>query len=106
MSATTKTELIAQVAKRVGSSRAVARAFLDATLDEVLDTMRAGARLPIEGFGTFEVVTRGARTGRNPRTGEELEIPERQKVKFTPGKYLKGATEDDAPTGDVFTKSE
>lgn len=103
MSATTKTELIAEVAKRTGTSRAATKRTIDAFLDEVLDTMREGARLPIEGFGTFEVVTRGARKGRNPRTGEEIDIPERPKVKFVPGKHLK-AISDNPPVGDVFSK--
>jgi len=104
MAATTKTELIAQVARRSGISRAAARTVIDAVLDEILDTMRAGDRLPIEGFGTWEVVTRGARVGRNPRTGEPIDIPQRDKVRFAPGKYLKQATTADAPVGDVFTK--
>lgn len=103
MSSSTKTELVAAVARRTGTSRAAARKVLDATLDEILDSMRAGGRLPIEGFGTFEVVTRGPRKGRNPRTGEAIDIPERPKVKFTAGKYLKSATDSDGPEGDVFS---
>lgn len=103
MASQTKTELTAQVARRVGASRASVRKVIDATLDEILDSMREQKRLPIEGFGTFEVVERGARKGRNPRTGEEIDIPARPKVKFTAGKYLKGITADDAPTGDVFS---
>lgn len=103
MSSSTKTELVAHVAQRAGTSRAMARKFLDATLDEILDSMRDGGRLPIEGFGTFEVVIRGPRKGRNPRTGEDIDIPERPKVKFTPGKYLKNITGSDAPAGDVFS---
>lgn len=105
MASKTKTELIANVAKRVGGvSRAATKKTLDAILDEIYDTVRVGYRLPIEGFGTFEVVERGARTGRNPRTGEAIEIGVRDKVKFTPGKHLKIATTKDAPTGDPFTK--
>lgn len=105
MASTTKTELIANVAKRVGGvSRAATKKMVDALLDEIFDTVRSGARLPIEGFGTFEVVERGARTGRNPRTGEEIQIDKRMKVKFTPGKYLKLATTDESPAGDVFTQ--
>lgn len=103
MSSTTKTELIANVAKRVGTSRVSVKKMLDATLDEIFDTVRSNGRLPIEGFGTFEVVERGARTGRNPRTGEAIEIASRNKVKFTPGKWLKMATTTEAPTGDVFS---
>jgi len=106
VASSTKTELTANVAKRVGVSRAVARTALDAILDEILDTVRSGGRLPIEGFGTFEVVTRGARQGRNPRSGETIQIPERQKVKFSPGKYLKEATTDDPPSGDVFSSND
>lgn len=106
MSSTTKTELIANVAKRVGTSRAATKKTLNAVLDEIFDTVRSGARLPIEGFGTFEVVERGARKGRNPRTGAEIDIQTRQKVKFTPGKYLKMATTEESPAGNVFSDEE
>ena len=61
----------------------------DATIETISDTLASGEDVDLFGFGKFSVGTRAARTGRNPQTGESLEIPESKVVKFKPAKALK-----------------
>jgi len=56
----------------------------------ITDALARGEKVALVGFGTFQVVTRKARTGRNPQTGEALQIPAKKVPKFTPGKDLRG----------------
>jgi len=56
----------------------------------ITDALTRGEKVALVGFGTFQVVTRKARTGRNPQTGEALQIPAKKVPKFTPGKDLRG----------------
>ncbi len=62
---------------------------LDAVIEGIRDALIAGESITFTGFGSFKVVDRAARKGRNPRTGEEIDIPASKVVKFTPGKTLK-----------------
>ena len=86
-----KTELIEHIAKNADISKAAATRALEATIGAVKTTLRKGGTVSLVGFGTFAVGKRAARTGRNPRTGEELKIPACKVVKFRPGKELKDA---------------
>ena len=70
-----KTELIAEVANRTGLSKKDAESAVNATMDTIADTIAAGDKVQLVGFGTFESKERGARTGRKPSTGEIIEIP-------------------------------
>jgi integration host factor subunit beta len=73
----TKLELCTKVAKRINkSSITELKPMLEAFLDEILSTMAEGYRIEIRGFGCFKPVTRKKRVGRNPRTGDVVEIPE------------------------------
>jgi DNA-binding protein HU-beta len=65
--------------------------FIDAFTDEVTKQMRKGEKVNITGFGIFKVADRKAREGRNPRTGETIQIKASKKPRFTPGKLLKEA---------------
>ena len=67
--------------------------IVDAFLDTVKDQLVAGEVVRLSGFGNFEVATRAARTGRNPQTGAEIEIPEKKAPKFKPAKALKDAVD-------------
>ena len=87
----TKADLVAKIAEKAGVSRANAERSLNAFLDAVEDILRSEGKLTLTGFGTFQVDERKARTGRNPRTGAEIKIPESKVVKFRPGKILKEA---------------
>jgi DNA-binding protein HU-beta len=85
----TKAELVAVIAEKAGLTKANAERSLNAFLDAVEDTLVKDGKLMLTGFGTFAVETRKARKGRNPRTGQEINIPESKVVKFRPGKQLK-----------------
>lgn len=84
-----KGELIANVAKAVNSNKQEVGKVLDAILDEVLKSLKEGNDVTLVGFGTWKKKSRAARTGRNPQTGETIEIPAKNTVTFTAGKSLK-----------------
>ncbi len=88
-----KTELIDKLAAATSLSKADAGRAVDALFDVdkgiIADTLKGGAKVQITGFGTFETRRRGARMGRNPRTGETIEIPASVSPAFRPGKGLK-----------------
>ena len=86
-----KTELINAVADKTQLSKKDAEAAITATVDAITEALTQGEKVQLVGFGSFEVKTRAARVGRNPRTGEECLIPASRVVKFTPGKALKEA---------------
>lgn len=79
-----KRELVDQIANKAGLTKKEAQAALDAFLEVTAQTLAKGEPVRLVGFGTFTVVKRAARTGRNPRTGKPLKIPARQVVKFRP----------------------
>jgi DNA-binding protein HU-beta len=82
-----KSELVEQVAEKAQTSKAAAAKILDA------EAVKAGEQVSIPGFGKFKPRKRPARKGRNPRTGAEIDIPERTVVAFTPGKGLRETLE-------------
>ncbi len=88
-----KTELIDKLAAATSLSKADSGRAVDALFDVdkgiIADTLKGGAKVQITGFGTFETRRRGARMGRNPRTGEAIEIPASVSPAFRPGKGLK-----------------
>ncbi|MCM1372428.1 MAG: HU family DNA-binding protein [Bacteroides sp.] len=83
-----KTDLINAIAAEAGLSKADAAKALNATTAAIADALKAGDKVSLVGFGTFASVERPARTGKNPRTGEVLEIPAKTVVKFKPGADL------------------
>lgn len=86
-----KTELIEYIAQDADLSKASATRALDAMIEAVKATLRDGGSVSLVGFGTYEVGTRAARTGRNPRTGASIKIKSAKIPKFRPGKALKDA---------------
>lgn len=86
---TTKKDLIAAIAKRTGEKKATVEHVFNATLVEIEKALMIGDAVAINGFGTFETKRREARTGRNPRTGEPVEIAASTSVAFKPAKALK-----------------
>ncbi|MGM0411721.1 MAG: HU family DNA-binding protein [Pseudomonadota bacterium] len=86
-----KSELIDAIAEGADLSKAAAGRALDATVDAVTDALKKNDQISIVGFGTFSVRERAARTGRNPRTGEEIKIAAAKVPAFKPGKALKDA---------------
>lgn len=86
-----KTELIEQIAKEAELSKADAGRALDAFVDAVTKSLKKKKPVVIVGFGSFDVMKRKARTGRNPQTGEAIKIKASTAPKFKPGKGLKDA---------------
>jgi DNA-binding protein HU-beta len=87
----TKAELIDKIASGAGLSKADAGKALDATLKAIIASAKKGHKATLVGFGTFSVVKRKARKGRNPRTGAVITIPAAKTPKFTAGKAFKDA---------------
>jgi DNA-binding protein HU-beta len=86
-----KSQLVNMLADSTGMTKRAAGDALDTVLNAVTDALRRGEKVTITGFGTFEVRSRKARTGRNPQTGEEITIPARKVAAFRAGKALKDA---------------
>lgn len=86
-----KTELIDAVAAAADLPKASAGRAVDAVLDSIGKTLSSGDQVSLVGFGTFSVKERAARTGRNPKTGESIEIKASKSAGFKPGKALKDA---------------
>jgi DNA-binding protein HU-beta len=86
-----KTELIDHIATSADVSKAAATRALDAMIGAVTTTLKKNGSVTLVGFGTFSTGKRAARTGRNPRTGEEIKIKAAKVPKFKPGKALKDA---------------
>jgi DNA-binding protein HU-beta len=84
-----KTELIAAVAQSTGISKKDVERVVTAALDSITDTLTQDEKVQLAGFGSFEVKTREARVGRNPRTNEAMEIPASKSPVFKPSKLLK-----------------
>ena len=87
----TRAELIISVADRAGIDRKIAEKAVAATFEAIKLALIEGDKVQVLGFGTFENRTRAARKGRNPRTGEEIEIKESSLPSFKAGKSLKDA---------------
>lgn len=86
-----KSELIAAVAEQAGLSKKDAEKAVNAVVSAVTDALVEGDKVQLVGFGTFEVRTREARTGKNPRTGEAIKIAASKVPAFKAGKALKDA---------------
>lgn len=87
----TKAELIDKIASGAGLSKADASRALDTTLEAIKSTLKKGHKVTLVGFGTFSVSKRKARKGRNPKTGQAINIPASKSPKFSAGKALKDA---------------
>ena len=84
-----KTELIASVAEKSGITKKDAERIVTATFETITASLEAGNKVQISGFGIFEVKTREARVGRNPRTKQEIQIPASRQPAFKASKALK-----------------
>ena len=86
-----KVELVEDVAEETGLTKADATKAIDATFKAITNALANGDKVPLVGFGTFDVSERAAREGRNPRTGEPVTIAARKAVTFKAGSALKDA---------------
>ena len=87
----TKADLIAAVATETGMKKGLAEETLDAFIDTIVKAMKNGEKVTLTGFGTFQCSQRKARTGRNPRSGKEINIPACSVPRFKPGNKLREA---------------
>lgn len=87
----TKADLITAISDKVQITKADTQLFLDALANIGAKELTSTGEFSLPGFGKMEITERSARTGRNPRTGESVEIPATKRVKFSASKVLKGA---------------
>jgi DNA-binding protein HU-beta len=87
----TKTNLIESVAKKAGVTKAEATRVVEAVIASITEALASGDKVTATGFGTFEVRQRAARMGRNPQTGETIQIAAQRTPAFRAGKSLKDA---------------
>lgn len=87
----TKTDLVSAVTEKACVTKKDAGAVLDALIDEIIGAVKKGDRVQLVGFGTFELRERAARTGLNPQTKEQIEIPASKAPAFKAGKAFKDA---------------
>jgi DNA-binding protein HU-beta len=85
----TKAELIEGLSNKLPIPKGDAERAINLMLDDIIGALKQGERVNISGFGTFSVSSRQARTGRNPKTGEAIQISASRSAKFKPGKQLK-----------------
>ena len=98
-----KNDLAAYVATSIGLPKMAAFKAVDAILSGIAETLKKGEDVTVVGFGSFNVVERAARTGRNPRNGTAVAIPASRKAKFKPEKPLRDAVNGVVPAqGDLF----
>ncbi|MBB3114120.1 DNA-binding protein HU-beta [Paenibacillus phyllosphaerae] len=86
-----KNDLISNIATKSGLTKRDVEAVLNGFMDEVTEALAGGDKVQLIGFGNFETSKRAGRTGRNPQTGEPMDIPESVVPKFTAGKKLREA---------------
>ena len=83
-----KADLVAIIAREAGITKVQAEAAVNSIIDALKDALARGERIELRGFGVFEVRPRKRGVGRNPRTGEEVQIPPGKTTRFRPGKAL------------------
>lgn len=86
-----KSELVDAAASSSGLAKADMQRALDSVLDEITAAVKKGEKVALTGFGNFELRERAARTGRNPQTGAEMQVPASKAPAFKPGKAFKDA---------------
>jgi len=89
MGTTTKREIAERVAQQTGLAQVTVKQIVQLLFDEIVSELAAGNRLEFRDFGVFEVVVRKPRTGRNPKTGEKVNVPSKRVVTFKMGKVMR-----------------
>ncbi|HEX8616237.1 MAG TPA: integration host factor subunit beta [Thermoanaerobaculia bacterium] len=85
----TKAELVDEVARVVQLTKKQAENIVNIVFDSIVESLRAGEKIELRGFGSFRLRSRKSRTGRNPKTGEKVDVPSKKIPYFKPGKELK-----------------
>ena len=89
-----KIEIVTRIADAAGLTKVKAEQAVDAILEEIKDGLQRGEPVILRRFGSFQVREKGARMGRNPKTGEEAEIPARRVVRFKSGEHFRESVND------------
>lgn len=89
----TKADIVNQIAEATGLTKTDTAAVVEGLLSSVVAAMQRGEHIEIRGFGTFKVVSRAPRTGRNPKTGDVVKIPSRPVPVFKPSRELRDSVE-------------
>src|SRR6187401_817864 len=97
----TKAELVEEVAKVTELTRKDSEAIVDTMFESVIKALKTGDKLEVRGFGSFRVRQRNARVGRNPKTGEKVEVPAKRVPYFKPSKELKDLINEDGTAGSI-----
>ena len=85
----TKAELVDEVARVVQLTKKQAETIVNIVFDSIVDSLRSGQKIELRGCGSFRLRSRKSRTGRNPKTGEKVDVPSKKIPYFKPGKELK-----------------
>jgi integration host factor subunit beta len=93
----TKAELVEDVARAAELTKKDAERLVEIVFESIIETLNQGEKIELRGFGSFRVRERGARRGRNPKTGDPVNIPAKRVPYFKPGKELKELINDEAP---------
>lgn len=91
----TKAELVEDVARAAELTKKDAERLVEIVFESIIETLNQGEKIELRGFGSFRVRERGARRGRNPKTGDPVSIPAKRVPYFKPGKELKELINDD-----------
>ncbi|MEO1524462.1 MAG: HU family DNA-binding protein [Planctomycetota bacterium] len=90
----TKKDIVRTISDEVGLTQQQTKKIVQRTFDSIIDTLVRDGRIELRNFGVFEVKSRAARRARNPKTGDEVIVPEKHVVTFKPGKYMEARVQD------------
>ena len=102
----TKADIVRLIAKGTGLTKTDTAAVVDGFIEAVIEALERGEHIEIRGFGTFKVVDRAPRTGRNPRTGSEVKIDSRKAPTFKPSKELRARVDNNTEETDPGEKKD
>lgn len=90
----TKKDIVRTISEEVGLTQQQTKEIVQKTFDAIIESLVRERRIELRNFGVFEVKSRAARKARNPRTGEQVEVPRKHVVTFKPGKYMEAKVRD------------
>jgi integration host factor subunit beta len=99
----TKAELVEDVARAAELTKKDAERLVEIVFESIIETLNQGEKIELRGFGSFRVRERGARRGRNPKTGDPVDIPAKRVPYFKPGKEMKELINEEAAGGSSST---
>jgi integration host factor subunit beta len=103
----TKKDIVRTISEEVGLTQEVTKIIVQRTFDSIIETLVRERRIELRNFGVFEVKSRAARKARNPRTGQQVEVPQKHVVTFKPGKIMEAQIADmDSETSNSLRDSE